>query len=321
MITMDGERHLSTFLGGDSDAMDGAVETVRRQNEAAQELGTFAIRGVLSKAEEQVQAAFNIFVNAPHVELPAKDQLAFMGDTLIDLGGYNVPDLSRRQAENMDTLSTAHHNRRVVPVPLLDDVGSRLAIVEAARVFPAQQFAPNESALRLPLEEENPIYRALLADLETVVKRDGIDQVILYKTLNNGLANRPNYKATLKEADRAIEEDGITWAFTFMDVRVKTPRIESTSEQLYSAVSPVAIPESLILTGVLHQAAGTPNPDYDIDFANEAVYSLDEAGNPSKLENVCTVRWRPDLHQIGIYARRYDSTRPNLGVRVAGSAI
>lgn len=322
MLTIDGERHLSTFLGGDTDAMDDAVEAVHRRNGVAKKLGAFAINGTLSKAEEQVQAAFDIFVNAPHISLPAEAQLKFMGDTLIDLGGYNVPDLSRRQASVMETMTDKYHQRRVIPTPLLDIEG-RQAIAEAARVFPAQQFDPNESALRLP--DEGTVYAKLVQDLGATVEDEGIYYVVRYKTPDLGLGrldDRTNYKAGLKEANQAIEEDGVTWTFPVMDVRIKTPREEQTARELYANVRPVASPESLILTAILHQAAGTPNPDGDIDFANEAVYASNEQGRSSRsLEYVSTIRWRSDWHRIGSYARQLNSTRAYMGVRASESGI
>jgi hypothetical protein len=288
-------------------------------------MGELALRSFISKSENgdaqashESRTAFATFID-PNAEITPETQWAFMRTFWHDLGYDQLPALSVAQYGRLTSVAEANPNHRILPTPLLSLAG-RQAIAEEARVFPGQQFAANKSALRLP--DEGTTYADLIQDPQRVVTHDGTRYALRYKTPSGELTDRSGYIAALKTAGQAVADEADTvWTFPVMDVQTDVPRVEDTAGHLYETIDPIVSPEALIVIQALHQAAGTPKVGGDINFANEAVYGLDEASNPAGIAYVASVRWRDDYHQIGSYARRRDSLRDYMVVRAAESGL
>ncbi|MEI9914314.1 MAG: hypothetical protein WDN66_05075 [Candidatus Saccharibacteria bacterium] len=266
--------------------------------------------------EEHLPAFLN-----PEVDFAPSYQLEVMGEFWNTLG-FKVPELSDEQKTSIEQELAEHPDRRVIPTPLLH-LEARKALVQASR----DEFAKNEFAQTgdpLWTSDKGWIYGELLADPETDVKVGSTTYGMRYKTVTGGIVKRAEYIDNLKAAGQAIvDEEGTIWAFPVMDVRVKSPR-NSTSlaaRSLYSEVRPTATPESLIAMQLLHQANGTPNPDWEVDFANEAVYELKKNGDLKGLVSVAGVRWLPGERRVRLHDWDADSQNGYFGVRAGESGI
>jgi hypothetical protein len=72
---------------------------------------------------------------------------------------------------------------------------------------------------------------------------------------------------------------------------------------------------------LLHQANGTPNPNWHIDISNEAVYELDKKGKAVAPVDVASVRWYPDYRQVDLGSWGAGDRGGDFGVRGAESGL
>ncbi|MEK7059422.1 MAG: hypothetical protein AAB971_01555 [Patescibacteria group bacterium] len=301
-------------------------EIVRRGIEVPIAVGANATQAVAevdqetSNEQDPFQVKLSQFLD-PEVELTVLDQLEVVTEFLSKLG-HKVPELTKAQQLNLLSRIEDNPSRRVMPTPLLDIKGRR-ALAERAKELPGQKFNPAYDALWTP--GEGSVYGKLLNDPESVVRDDGKDYGLLYKTANGEVVSREAYVASLIESGQAaLAEDGTIWTFPVMDVRVRSERTYGTAGNLHEQVDPIVAPESLLATQLLHQANGAPNSAWAwaaVDFANEAVYELDKKGNAKALVYVAGVGWYPYDRQVGLSYWGAGSRRGRFGVRGAESGI
>lgn len=254
----------------------------------------------------------------PEEKVEAGDQLAVTTEFWHKLG-LVTPQLSSEQVAALAAKAEQNPDKRIVPTPLLDLAG-RKAVAERARSFPGQQLNNRVDALWAP--DTSWLYGKLLADPESVVKEGRDSYGLRYKTPEGEVVGRADYITALKEAGQAVvAEDGTVWAYPVMDVRVNSPRTRDTAANLFEAVNATVAPESLITMQLLHQANGSPNTDWEVDFANEAVYELDKKGNPKALVSVASVDWYPYDRQMDLYDWGADGRGGDFGVRGAESEL
>lgn len=254
----------------------------------------------------------------PEVKISAEDQIAVMRK-FWDKLGHEMPELSESQQAELAKVAEAHPLHRIVPTPLLS-LAERKALAEKARVFPDQKFTTSANALWTP--DESWVFGKLLRDPESTVKDGNKTYGLRYKTPEGETVGREAYVAALKAAGQAVDaKDGRVWTFPVMDVRVQAPRTRDYVRNLHGRVDPVGSPESLLTTQLLHQANGTPNPVWEVDFANEAVYELDRKGNPKALQRVASVYWDPDGRQVSLRSWFADSQYGSFGARGAESGL
>jgi hypothetical protein len=258
------------------------------------------------------------FLNT-EARLDVTDQLAVMRELWGKLG-YEMPELSESQQAELALVAEANPFHRVVPTPLLS-FSERKAVAEKARAFPGQKFTTSANALWTP--DESWAYGKLIRDPESTVKDGNKTYGLRYKTPEGETTvSREAYIAALKAAGQAVEaKDGRVWTFPVMDVRVQAPRTRDYVRNLHGRVDPVGSPESLLTTQLLHQANGTPNPVWEVDFANEAVYELDRKGNPKALVDVAGVDWDPNYRQVYLFNWYTDNRNDDFGVRGAESGL
>jgi hypothetical protein len=294
------------------------AEVIRRGLEVPTFVGA-AVTGTeteLKTSEFEKEVA--VFLD-PETAPNTTEQLALMGEFWTKLG-YKLPKLSKTQWAELTKSVEAHPEQRLVPAPLLS-LKERTVMGRRAWVFPKQQFGPYNESLDTPPESWK--YGQLLRDPASVVRDKYKAYALRYKTPGGALASREAYIASLKEAGQAVTaKDGVTWVFPIMDVRVTDKRTKSNPSKLHEVVSPIATPESLIATQLLHQANGTPSPELSIDIVNEAVYQLDEkTGDPADPVGIGCVYWHARNRQINLTLRGVDFRGEQFGVRHATSAI
>ena len=54
-----------------------------------------------------------------------------------------------------------------------------------------------------------------------------------------------------------------------MDVSAHAERTNATAGKLLERIDPIAVPETLLATQLLHQANGTPNTQWEVDFTGK----------------------------------------------------
>ena len=144
-----------------------------------------------------------------------------------------------------------------------------------------------------------------------------------YRTINGELVDRETYVASLVAAGQAVvSEDEVVWTYPVMDVRVNSNRSNSRPEELFRKVNPVASPESLIATQLLHQAASTPTTRPSFDFANEAIFRrFDNQRDPTSPVVVACVFWDCNDCQVALDYQNTADRHPEFGVRSTVSGI
>ncbi|HET7673557.1 MAG TPA: hypothetical protein VFK11_03540 [Candidatus Saccharimonadales bacterium] len=260
------------------------------------------------------------FINPDsEMDMGIKEQLEFMDEfwQRLDMA---PPELSDDQkAKIADTLEK-NPNNRLLPTPLLDLEGRKDIADRARSTFPSQKFTSSGSALSVP--DESNIYGQLLKNPDGRVK-DGDDNYGLGFKLPDGeqIIGRTNFVNAMVENGQAIEdENGIVWIYPVMDVRVSSPRSLDNARKLYEQVDPTGTSDSNLSVQLLHQAAGKPFIGFNVDFANEAVFKLDDDGKPKALVDVVSMYWSGYQQvQLGIW--RGNNRYGNFGVRAAKSGI
>lgn len=270
-----------------------------------------ALERAKTRANKLKQGVTN-FLN-PEVDLSLADQFETMADFWSELG-LDVPRLTLTEQQKLSQSLETYPDRRVMPVPLLD-LDSRQAMAEQAKTaLPGNRFG---SSVALWTPGESSIYGKLLRDPEATVK-DGRNSYGLRYHTEDGVITRSELVAKLTESGQAITaEDGTVWLFPVMDVRVKSPRQYTRAEALHRQAGITQIPESLITMQMLHQVNGTPNPDGEVDFTNEAVYELDKKAGAVAPVRVAGVRWYPDDRQVDLDTWRAGGRSDIFGVRAA----
>lgn len=282
----------------------------------------------ISDTKEESLRPFNLALEEhlplfldPESEIAPSFQLIVMKEFWKTLG-CSVPELTLEQKTKLEKELAEHPDRRVIPTPLTDSAKTdRKNIAEDAKAqFGKNKFHETEDPLWTP--DNSWTYGKLLSDPETDVKDGNTTYGLRYKAVGGGLVKRSEYLASLKESGQAVEaEDGTIWTFPVMDVQIQSPRNYTTTRNLHSEVSPTATPESLIAMQLLHQAIGTPNPEWSVDFANEAVYELKKDGSVKELVSVASVRWGPNDRQVNLDLWNADDRNGDFGVRAEESGI
>lgn len=226
--------------------------------------------------ETELEQRLPDFLN-PSVELDVSDQLATMKEFWSALN-VHVPELDAEQEATLESVLAANPDRRVVPSPLLD-LNGRKQIAEDAKVsFGKADLHARPEAFWTP--DEQWVFSKLLDDPESTIEEGKASYVLGYKTpAGEVVGGREAYKAALIESGKAVvANDGTVWVFPVMDVQIRAPRTLDSAGHLYDKVSATATPESHITMHLLQHANGTPSPDWEPDFVNEAVYEIDKKG-------------------------------------------
>jgi hypothetical protein len=252
-------------------------------------------------------------------DMDMKEQLEFMNEFWQRLD-MTPPNLSDEQKTKIADTLEQNPNRRLIPTPLLDVQGRKDIADRAHSAFPSQKFTSSGSALSIP--DESDIYGKLLRDPDGTVK-DGSDSYGLVFKLPDGgqVVGHTNFVNAMVENGQAIRgEDGIVWIYPVMDVRVSSPRSLDNAKKLYEQVDPTVTPDSNLSVQLLHQAAGTPFIGLNVDFANEAVFKLDDAGKPEVFVDAASMYWS-GYHQVRLGIWRGNNRYGNFGVRAAKNSI
>lgn len=231
------------------------------------------------------------------------------------------PSLDDSQLRRIQGRVEAHPDRRVVAVPLLDFAGRKAVAERAKTAFPAAKFGRSE-ALWTP--DEGWAHHALLRNPEATDKVGGHTYGLRYHTAD-GVMCQSDLRAKLKGDGQAVTaKDGTLWLFPVMDVRVQGPRQNARADSLHRQADITQVPDSLLTMQLLHQANGTPNPNWVVDFTNAAVYRLGERGKPVDVVGVVGVHWDPYGHQIRLgywWNTAEDHPVSHYGVRSAESGL
>ena len=263
------------------------------------------------------QAEISQFLD-PKVEMPVESQLEFM-TKFWGMAGLSVPALNEAQKAKLAETVAANPGKRVIPAPLAH-VGRRRSLVRQAKAaLPDNRFSDDNEPLLTSTDQG--LYGKLLAEPERTVEEDGAAYGLGYKTpLGEVVVGREAFQAALLESGEAAQaEDLGVWVFPVLDVAVESDRAYTTAGNLYHHVGPTDVPEALITMQLLHQANGTPNGEWHVDFTNEAVYELDETGEPKALVRVAGVHWDPGSYQINLISWPAGNHDDKFGVRGAAA--
>lgn len=337
---MDAEKLLQAFSTDEARELAAALpddvfrdEVSRRGLEVAAVVGVAATGATVEAepAKSEFETRVANFLN-PEARLDASDQLTVMREFWNKLG-YDLPTLDEGEQARLLKAAERHPDRRIVPTPLLT-FDQRKAIAETAReAFPAQQFTPNSDALWTP--DVSWLYGKLLRDPGSAVKDGRKTYALGYKTPDGEIATRREYMGTLVDAEQSVEAaDGTTWIFPVMDVRVQSPRTNARADNLHQKIDPIDVPESGIAMQLLHKANGTPNPEWHVDFVNEAIFEVEVKGKGDKQEiiftdkngettlvSVASVGWDPIDRQVYLYSWDAGDRDGDFGVRGAESGL
>jgi hypothetical protein len=252
-------------------------------------------------------------------DMGTEEQLEFMDEFWQRLDMI-PPKLSDEQkAKVADTLGQ-NPNKRVVPTPLLDMQGRKDITDRARSAFPSQKFTSSGSALSIP--DESDIYGQLLRNPDGKVKEGG-DSYGLGFRLPDGeqVVGRTNFVGAMVEVGQAVEgENGLVWIYPVMDVRVSSPRSLDNARKLYEQANPTVTADSNLSVQLLHQAAGTPFIGLNVDFANEAIFKLDDGGKPEAFVDAASIYWS-GYHQVRLGIWGGNNRYGNFGIRAATSGL
>jgi len=292
-------------------------------------VGATAARGAEAGRETNEEQAWQGRIRRwldPELKLDITDQLSVMREFWSKLG-YNLPKLSKYQHDKLDEAAETQPLQRVVPT-LLSALVRRKSMVEKAPALLGQESGPSDNVLWIP--DKTSVYRKLLWRPEHTVIVGDKTYGLRFKTEQGDIVGRAAHLALLKETGRAVEASkGYVWTFPVMDVRFRTKRTYDTAGNLDKLVNFITSPESLIAVQLLRQASGITNPEqtgpldfgWEADFANEAVYELDEAGNPKALVSVASVSWTLNDRHIGLGDWYAGLQVGGFGVRDAASGL
>ena len=257
------------------------------------------------------------FIN-PDIELGLLDQLSLMNGFWRRLG-HQPPEFSANQLSRLRANVAAHPRLRVVPTPALSGT-ERLALGVKALGFSNHHLNP-DTPVRPP--EAETAYARLLADSTGEIVSDGDRYVLSYKTERGTLVDRNDFLSELLRSDLALKTtEQRIWVVPQLDVQVYPGRTGEAAQDIFKKLNAVLIPEALITTRLIHQAAGVLKDEdsWDIDYANEVVCKIGPDGGPQPTY-FATVRLRTQDDRIGLYARQSGSQRVYSGFREATNAL
>jgi hypothetical protein len=276
---------------------------------------------VQAEADETLpKKEIKCFLNAS-IEMSSERQLDVVRQ-FWEVLGCKMPELDEKQKAALNNTIERNPFMRVMPAPLLDINGCKTIAERARSAFRNQHlFAIRQNVLWTP-NESYMIHAKLLKDPESIVKEGRVSYGIRYKSPDSGeLLTKDRFGARLRKIGKGIEADGVTWVFPVMDVRVQSERICAPAGALHQKVEPTVVPEVLIGMQLLHRASGTPNSDYHVDFANEAIYKLDKKDVPKTPVHVTSVYWYPNDRRVVLLYWHADSQNEDFGVRAAENGL
>lgn len=295
------------------------AELATRLGQVGGTAGTVAVAESIKTPETELEIQLPDFLN-PEVSLDISDQLAIMSEFWQTLG-YELPKLGAVKKKRLEAVIEAHPDRRVVPTPLLN-AHRRKQIGELARInFAKSSFNPNYEAVCM--QDISHVYGKLVADPEATVCYRRNDYGLFYQTPDGKLQKRDAYVDALLVAGSAVGVGGVVWTFPVVDTQVNAPRTYQRANKLLSRASPTNSPELQVVIRLLHQANGTANAEWEVDFVNEGVYELDKRGNPIAWIPVIGtgVSWDPYLSQICMSYWYADNRDVGFGVRAEESGL
>lgn len=296
------------------------AEVERRGLEMPAAIGMVASSGAGVEAEavkSEFEKSVEDFLN-PEADLDVNEQLTLMREFWGKLG-YELPALSDDQQTSLQKTLEANPLKRVVPAPFLPLIPRQEITAHARHIFPLHHFTQQATALWTP--DTSWIYGRLLRNPESTVKDGGRSYGLRYKA-PDGLADRSAYIASLTASGQTVAgSSGEAWVFPVFDAGVRSERTYTTAGDLYDKVEPTETPEALIAMQLLHQANGTPNPVWEVDFANEAVYQLHKKSVPKALVRVAGVYWSPSDRRVRLSGWGASDRRGAFGVRRAVSGL
>jgi hypothetical protein len=257
------------------------------------------------------------FIN-PDIELDLLDQLGMMNDFWRRLG-HHPPEFSQNQLSRLRANAQARPRLRVVPTPALSGA-ERLALGVKALGFSNHHLNP-DTPVRPP--EAETAYACLLADSTGEIESDGDRYVLNYKTEHGALVDRNRFLSGLLRLDQALTTgEQRIWVVPQLDVQVYPGRTGEEAQDIFRKLNAILIPEALIATRLIHQAAGVLKDEerWDIDYANEVACKIGSDGEP-RPTYFATVRLRTQDDRIGMYARQAGSQRVYAGFREATNAL
>ena len=327
---MDAEKLLGAFTNQETQEVAAALPDEVFAAEAAARgftdpvaagSGSLAVEGAMASKEAVEVGPFQTSVHeflASDTPLSAGEQLNTMHEFWQKLG-LAAPALNQEQLERVQAKLETRPDRRVVPVPLLDLNGRKAVAERAKTAFPDSKFNSGYEALWTP--DESWTYGKLLRDPESTVK-DGRKSYGLRYHTEDGVLSRSELVGKLKASGQAIEaEDGTVWLFPVMDVQVESPREYARADKLHATADITQVPEAPLTMQLLHQANGTPNANWSVDFTNEAVYELDKKGNPVAPVYVAGVFWYPLGRRVRLDRWDAGGMYGDFGVRGAESGL
>ncbi|HUY85224.1 MAG TPA: hypothetical protein VMU97_01785 [Candidatus Dormibacteraeota bacterium] len=287
---------------------------------AVETAGPVAVANQVQTPETDFEATLKQFLD-PEAEMSAEDQLVFMGEFYGKLG-FKVPELDEEQKAKLTETIEKNPGKRVMPSPLLH-VNWRHRLAEKAKeAFPSNQFRDDQDPLWTPNDTET-LYGKLLRQPDRTVKEGRTTYGLGYKAPGGEvILGQEAFQTALVESGHGVQaEDRTVWVFPVMDVQVQSERTYASAGDLHQKVDPTEVPEALITTQMLHQANGTPNTAWHVDFANEAVYELDKKGDPKAVARVAGVRWDPGDRRVRSRAWSAGNRNAYFGVRGAESGL
>ena len=322
---MDAEKLLQAFTSEEHQEIAAAlpVKIIQAQAERlgliAANAGETATQAAIKEIlhNESLEAKAASYLN-PEADLNVEQQLKIMSEFWGTLSRHQLPELNPDQITSLEAaVSEAAPGQRIMPTPLLK-FHERKSVAEHAKTLPKTSFNDNLDALWTP--DESWIFGKLLRNPESTVKEDGRTYGLRYKAPNGEIVSLDDYITAMKQAGQAVGDD-VVWVFPVIDVRQKSPRQYARASELHAQVVPAVTPDALLTMQLLHQVAGTSNPNWEVDFANEAVYELDKKGDPKALVRVASVYWHPGNRHVRLDLWRADFRDGDFGVRVAESGL
>jgi hypothetical protein len=203
--------------------------------------------------------------------------------------GYEAPVLSDTQFDNLSLALEANPGLRVVPTPLMS-IDQRKAATASVDALLTKKL---KSDLELWTPDGTWEFAELIKDPHEIINKDGVNYGMRYKTDSGHVVGRSTYVDELKASGQAIEaEDGAVWIFPLMDISPKTPRNDTRAGNLHALVDPITAPEALLTVQLMRLINGSANAsNWELDIANEAVYELDEEGQPTIMMYAASVAW------------------------------
>ncbi|MBI3624322.1 hypothetical protein HY218_01680 [Candidatus Saccharibacteria bacterium] len=219
-----------------------------------------------------------------------------------DVLGYKVPDISQDMAAALAREIGESPNKRVVPAPVIVNPDQLKALTAKAKdVFADNKFS--ETYDPQYVTDESYVFGRLLRNPDGFDEADGKRYELVARDQNGNLQRGLNNWRIAMSVQSAMGtrlvmgENGQAWTFAIVSAEPNAARTRKQPGELFNEVDQRVTPSTLIAVNLLHQANGTPNTDWNIDFANLAVAEV-EAGKKGKKDQLKVVRvasvyWHP----------------------------